>query len=98
MVLIKEVINSQQIKYWFTSVSFDETNLPSSHSAGTTLKELSWDWWEKLLHLLQLNFTTTSPWNSQTSTITGTDGVKLLYLMELIITLLTIVDFYQLWS
>ena len=68
-----EVINSQQIKYWFTSISFDETNLPSSHSAGATLKRVELGLSGATPSFTPANFSSTSPWNSQTSTITGTD-------------------------
>ena len=68
-----EVINSQQIKYWFTSITFDETNLPSSHSAGATLKRVELGLSGETPSFTPANFSTTSAWNKQTSTIIGTD-------------------------
>ena len=62
--------DTQQIKYWKTTPSFDETNLSGP---SVTMKRIAMGLSGATPSYTATNFYTNNAWNSQTSTVSGTD-------------------------
>ena len=68
-------VDNQEIKYWFSSPSIDETNMTAFSSV---LKRVDLGSTGATPSYTASDFVSTSAWNSQTSTIVGTDEAVVL--------------------